>query len=109
MELPVSEDVTHEGLRKLLHCHQEGIRGQSYLLPVFYTANELEKSRPEENWAKAIGTVALGQAILERVTASSCMLRLEGQALRSIHSAKPRYFPVTLWLAFTGRDCIVQW
>ncbi|WP_320122097.1 hypothetical protein [uncultured Sphaerochaeta sp.] len=36
-----------------------------------------------------IGNVALGQAILGRVTASSYILRLEGQDLRSRHSAKP--------------------
>ncbi|MBJ2355820.1 MAG: ATP-binding protein, partial [Sphaerochaeta sp.] len=44
---------------------------------------------PVENWPKVIGNVALGQAILGRVTASSYILRLEGQDLRSRHSAKP--------------------
>ena len=36
LELQVSEDVTNESLSKLLHCRQEGIQGQRYLLNVFY-------------------------------------------------------------------------
>ena len=44
---------------------------------------------PIENWPKVIGNVALGQAILGRVTAASYILRLEGPDLRSRHSAKP--------------------
>ncbi|HQA93701.1 MAG TPA: ATP-binding protein [Bacteroidales bacterium] len=44
---------------------------------------------PIENWPKVIGNVALGQAILGRVTAASYILRLEGQDLRSRHSEKP--------------------
>ena len=29
LELPITQDVTHEGLRKLLLCHQEGIRAKA--------------------------------------------------------------------------------
>nr|WP_321307131.1 hypothetical protein [uncultured Sphaerochaeta sp.] len=90
MQLPVSEDVTNEDLRKLLHCSQEGVRDPSYLL--FYFAlvvKELEKSRPNENWPKVIVNVALGQANLDRLTSSSYTLRLEVQDQLSIHSAKP--------------------
>jgi len=44
---------------------------------------------PIENWPKVIGNVALGQAILGRVTAASYILRLEGLDLRTRHSVKP--------------------
>ena len=44
---------------------------------------------PIENWPKVIGNVALGQAILGRITAASYILRLEGPDLRTRHSVKP--------------------
>ena len=44
---------------------------------------------PAENWPKVIGNVALGRAILGRVTASSYTIRLEGPDMRKNHSAKP--------------------
>jgi DNA replication protein DnaC len=44
---------------------------------------------PSENWPTVIGNVALGQAILGRVTAASYTIRLEGPDLRERYSAKP--------------------
>ncbi|MBJ2355821.1 MAG: IS21 family transposase [Sphaerochaeta sp.] len=45
LQLPVSEDVTNEDLRKLLHCSQEGVRDPSYLLPDFaHVVKELKKT-----------------------------------------------------------------
>ncbi len=44
---------------------------------------------PSENWPTVIGNVALGHAILGRVTAASFTLLLEGPDLRTRHSAKP--------------------
>jgi len=44
---------------------------------------------PVENWATVIGNVALGEAILSRITAASYILRLEGEGLRKKYSRKP--------------------
>jgi hypothetical protein len=36
LQLPVSEDITNEDLRKLLQCRQEGVSDPSYLFPDFF-------------------------------------------------------------------------
>ncbi len=44
---------------------------------------------PVENWPAVIGNVALGEAILGRITAASYILRLEGDDLRNKYFRKP--------------------
>ena len=55
----------------------------------YETSTIISTQLPIENWPKVIGNVALGQAILGRVTAASHTIRLEGPDLRERHSAKP--------------------
>ena len=44
---------------------------------------------PPENWPAVLGNVALGQAILGRMQASSYTIFLDGSDMRKNYSAKP--------------------
>jgi DNA replication protein DnaC len=44
---------------------------------------------PKENWPKVLSNIALGQAILGRVTAASFTINLEGEDMRKNHATRP--------------------